>query len=96
MAADAAGNKKGRGGLVSYLTWAATKQATSFIPLLGRLLPHEVEAKQTSTTEITYRTVDEIREELIRRGVPLDTIAVELHALASKTNEDPDEPAPKK
>ena len=36
IAGEAAGNEKGTDGLVSYLKWAATKQAASYISLLGR------------------------------------------------------------
>ena len=88
MAGEAVGNKKGRDGMVSYLEWAATEEAASYMALLGRLLPQQLEAKQTSNTEITYRTVAEIREELIRRGTPLDIILSELQKLADKTRED--------
>ena len=92
IAAEAAGNKKGRDGAASYFEWAAIKQPASFMALLGRLIPQQLE---TSHTEIEYRSVDEIRQELTRRGVQLDTIAPELHALANKTGEDPDEQASK-
>ena len=88
IAGEAVGNKKGRDGLVSYLEWAATEQAASFIALLGRLLPQQLQTKQTSNAEITYPTVAEIREELIRRGPPLDIILLELQKLTKKTDED--------
>jgi hypothetical protein len=74
LAAAAAGSEKGRNGLFLYLKKVAKKQPSVFMPILARLLPLQVESQQTSKTEVTYRSVAEIRQELIKRGVPVDTI----------------------
>ena len=58
------------------------------MPVLARLLPLQVESQQTLKTEVKYRSVAELRQELIKRGVPVDTI---YPPLTDKTDEDPDE-----
>ena len=80
IATEEVGNQKNGRGLVGYLKWAAVEHAASVLQLLGRLMPQQLETKQTSHTEIVYRSAAEIRQELIRRGVPLETIATEVHA----------------
>lgn len=74
LAAAAAGSEKGENGLFLYLTKVAKKQPAIFLPLLGRLLPLQVESQQISKTEVTYRSAAEIHQKLIRRGVPVDRI----------------------
>jgi hypothetical protein len=41
-AGEDAGNKVGNGGLVSYLAFQATENPTSFMTLLGKVLPLQV------------------------------------------------------
>jgi hypothetical protein len=84
IAAEDSGNKRGKHGVVSYLTWVADKPAI-FMPALTRAIPRQFETKQVSHTKITYRSVAEIRRELIKRGVPVDTI---YPALADATDDD--------
>lgn len=86
LAAEAAGNKKGRGGVVSYLTWGAKNQPASFMALLARILPLQIEAKQTSHTEVIYRSVADIRQELLRRGISAE--ALERLALANQNSDE--------
>ena len=73
IAAEAAGNKRGKHGVVSYLTWVADKPAI-FMPALTRAIPRQLETKQTSHTEVVYSTVEEVRQKLLRRGVPVELI----------------------
>ena len=74
LAAAAAGSEKGKNGLFLYLKGVAKKKPAIFVPLLGKILPLQVESQQISKTEVTYRGAAEIREELIRRGVPVEFI----------------------
>jgi hypothetical protein len=74
LAAAAAGSEKRRNGLFLYLKKVAKRQPAVFMPVLARLLPLQVESQQTSKTKVTYRSVAELRQELIKRGVPVDTI----------------------
>ena len=93
IAAEAAGNKMGKDGVVSYLTWVATKQPASFMALLARLMPLQVEANETSRSEIVYRGSSEICDELIRRGVPLQGILSELQMVVRNSDASSDEEA---
>src|SRR5208337_1390711 len=74
IAAENAGNKRGKDGVVSYLTWVAEKPAI-FMPTLTRRIPRQVEKKEVSPQEVVCRTSAKIRQELIKRGrVPLHMI----------------------
>jgi hypothetical protein len=55
QAAEAAG---GKGGIAGYLTQQAKKHAAAFLALLGRVLPLQVQGRDTSEqiiVEIVYR-----------------------------------------
>ena len=79
-AAETAGNEVGGDGLVGYLTWVALNYATSFLPLLTRSMPQQLEPEQTSPPEeeTVLHTGEEICEQLRRRGVPLDSFVLAL------------------
>jgi hypothetical protein len=65
-AAEAAGNKIGGNGAISYLSWLAIRHPASFTALLARSLPQQVDAEEpVEEEEVTYRTVEEIREGLL-------------------------------
>lgn len=61
-----------RGGLVGYLRYVAREYPQSFVTLLNRVLPLQVRVDARSQTVV--RTVSEIREEMARRGVPLEAV----------------------
>ena len=86
LAAAAAGSETAKDGLFRYLKKVAKNKPAVFVPLLGRMLPLQVESQQPSKTEVTYRGVEEIRQELIRRGVPVDRIFSEPTSVNSATN----------
>lgn len=58
------------GGLVGYLKFLARQAPASFARLLGRVLPLQTKADTRETR--VYRTVEEIRAEIRRRGLPLE------------------------
>jgi hypothetical protein len=62
-----------RGGLVGYLRFLAREHPQAFATLLGKVLPLQVRVE--ARTETIYRTVSEVREELERRGIPLEAVA---------------------
>lgn len=62
-----------RGGLVGYLRYVAREHPQSFVTLLNRVLPLQVQVDARSQTVI--RTVSEIRQEMARRGIPLEAVA---------------------
>ena len=77
-----------RGGLIGYLRFLARKYPQAFATLLGKVLPLQVRVE--ARTETVYRTVSEIREELERRGIPLEAVApllIEADRTESKENE---------
>src|SRR5664279_1307616 len=88
-AAEAAGNEVGGDGLVSFLKWVALSHPTSFLSLLARSLPLQLEPEpeQTSPPEDdkVIHTIEEFREELIRDGVPPEALA---HALLQSCGKD--------
>jgi hypothetical protein len=65
-----------RGGLVGYLRFLARKHPQAFTTLLGKVLPLQVRVE--ARTETICRTVNEVRQELERRGIPLEAVAALL------------------
>lgn len=63
---------KGLDGLVGYLTRIAKTDPRTYAALLARVIPLHVTA--TSTTEVTYRSVEEVKAELRSRGILIDRI----------------------
>ena len=45
-----------------------------FVPLLGRLLPLQINARTQQTTKIVYKTVAEVRAALIARGLSAERV----------------------
>jgi hypothetical protein len=57
------------GTLEGYLLNIADNDKALFVPLLGRLLPLQINARTQQTTKIVYSTVEEVRAALIARGL---------------------------
>jgi len=81
-AAEAAGNEVGDDGLLSYLMRVALDHPSTFMPLLARVMPQQIESQQTSPptsqeppTSEELRTPEEICEHLRQQGAPLDGLA---------------------
>jgi hypothetical protein len=64
---------RGHDGLVGYLRFVAREYPPAFVSLLARALPQQVLVH--AQTEVTYRSVAEIGDEMASRGFPLDEIA---------------------
>jgi hypothetical protein len=56
-------------GLVGYLRWAAVHRPASFMMMLGRILPTQLNVKTTSSLKVTYKTVAEAKQALNERGI---------------------------
>jgi hypothetical protein len=82
-----------RGGLVGYLRYLAREHPQQFVSLLGRAMPLQVRVDARSET--VFRTVTEIREEMARRGVPLEAVAPLLIEQPPVKPEDEDDEAEK-
>ena len=63
---------KGLNGLVGFLTRIARNDPKTFASLLARVIPLHVTS--TSTAEVTYRSVDEVKAELAARGIVIDRV----------------------
>jgi hypothetical protein len=57
------------GTLEGYLLNIADNDKGLFVPLLGRLLPLQINARTQQTTKVVYSTVEEVRAALIARGL---------------------------
>jgi len=64
-------------GLAGYLKYLAINEPRSFAVLLGRVLPMQVTLPDnTSTPDVVYKTVEEVRAELREKGIPVDRFFV--------------------
>lgn len=77
MAADLAGkqlDKKNKDhlGLVRYLKWLAINEPSSFVSLLGRIIPLQIDAKIRN--EMVTNTRSELLQILSDRGLPVQSI----------------------
>ena len=59
----------GDGTLEGYLLDLADNHKALFVPLLGRLLPLQINARTQQTTKVVYSTVAEVRAALIAKGL---------------------------
>lgn len=64
----------GKDGRRGYLRWAAIHQPASFIGLLARFIPAELNVKTETMVTVSYETVEETREALIERGIDPDAL----------------------
>src|SRR5262249_34135171 len=65
---------KGKDQLVGFLRRVIKKDIRVFAYLLGRTIPYQVEGRLDVKQEVIYRSVDEVRAELMSRGIPLRVI----------------------
>jgi len=63
---------KGLDGLVGYLKSIAKRDPKTYASLLARVIPLHVTS--TNSTEVTYRSVEEVKAELRSRGILIDRI----------------------
>lgn len=87
------------GTLEGYLLDLANNHKPLFVPLLGRLLPLQINARTQVTTKIVYKTVAEVRAALIAKGMSaektdlllLGKIPQPLEVLGDVEDDDDDE-----
>ena len=70
---------RGLDGLTGWLRHLAREDIRSFAMLVGKVLPYTIAAEREVKVEVTYRTVAEIRRELLSRGINMESIARVLH-----------------
>ena len=57
---------------MGYLKRIARSDPRTYATLLARVIPLQVTS--TTTTEVTYRSVDEVKAELAARGIVIDRV----------------------
>jgi hypothetical protein len=62
------------GTLEGYLLNIADNDKALFVPLLGRLLPLQINVRTQQITKVVYRTVEEVRAALIARGLAAERV----------------------
>jgi hypothetical protein len=73
-AADVGEDGLGKGGLVGYLRRMARTEPKIFAPLLVRVLANPITVEDNDRPERVFRTAEEIRGELRKRGIIIDEI----------------------
>jgi hypothetical protein len=58
--------KTGVDGMTGYLEWLGINHPHTFAALLGRVLPTQLNIKTTSSLKVTYKTVAEANQALIK------------------------------
>jgi hypothetical protein len=82
LAAELEGSDtKGKDKLVGYLRMVARNDLRSFVMLLGRIIPLQVQFKGDVRVGVTYRSLDEIRRELANRGITMEVVQRITHSL---------------
>lgn len=77
LAAELEGsNGQGSDKLLGFFRKVAREDPRGFVKLLGRVLPLQVEKPTAEVREeVPYKSVDEVRRELVRRGITVDLVA---------------------
>ena len=80
-AARVGSDGRGKNGFVGYLTYLARRHPTVFAGLIAKVIPLQLAARvDHRVTEVTtYKTVAEVKAELVRRGIDLERLRKQLH-----------------
>jgi hypothetical protein len=76
----------GHDGLIGYLKWAGIHRPSSFLALLGRILPMQMNLKSERSLKVVYKTVEETRLALKERGIEPSMIAEVLQLTPPKND----------
>jgi hypothetical protein len=61
--------KTGKDGMQGYLEWVGINHPRTFVALLGRVLPTQLNIKTASSLKVTYKTVAEANKALKDAGI---------------------------
>src|SRR4029077_9481023 len=62
-------------GMTSYFAWLAITHPSLYTALIGRVLPQVIEGSgEGGAIEVVYRSAEEMKDELVRRGLPVPEI----------------------
>jgi hypothetical protein len=73
-------------GLVGYLRWAAVHRPASFMMMLGRILPTQLNIKTATTLKVKYKTSADANKALRERGIT-DVMVAEILKLEAPKKE---------
>jgi len=62
----------GSEGMVGYFEWLAVTYPAAYAGLIGRIYPSQVNAPVENNRREPYRSVEEIRQALLRRGIQFE------------------------
>ena len=75
LAAEAVGEDgKGKNGLTGYLINVARKRPDLFMPMLGKVLPLQINSKPETVkpSKVAYKTVADVMQEFLDRHIPIE------------------------
>jgi hypothetical protein len=72
---------RGKDGRPGYIRHLAEKYPPVYAKGLIRMMPQKIETKITSRANVVYRSSNAIRDELLRRNVPVDRILSAMYEL---------------
>jgi hypothetical protein len=78
---------RGKDGRAGYIRHLAEKYPPVYAKGLIRMMPQKIETKITSRANVVYRSSNAIRDELLRRNVPVDMIYPALTDATDATDE---------
>src|SRR5215471_10555312 len=67
----------GRDGLICYLTFVAQNEPRAYLGFLGRLLPLQINHFDSQVDDSRQLSLEELREELRRRGLPTSVFGID-------------------
>lgn len=71
-------DKRGKGGAVGYLKRIADYKPELFVRLLERLLPYQVTGKDGGPVQMTYETIEDVKQRMKERGLPVPVTLTQL------------------
>jgi len=78
----------GKDGLIGYLSFVALNEPRAYLGFLGRLLPLQINAHlDDQVDDGREMTLEEMREELRRRGLPYEHLSEHLSRISSLKDE---------
>ena len=92
MAAELEGSDgNGKDGLIGFLRRIVKEDIRAFAMLLGRVLPLQIDTKSDQRETIVYRSVAEIRAEMVARGIDVEAVVRALQRTMDDDDDDDDD-----
>jgi uncharacterized protein (UPF0335 family) len=84
---------QGKGKLIGFMRKIAQEDLRAFVSLLGRIIPLQVEQKtmDDKPKSTVYKTVDEVKRELISRGLDIEVMFKIMQATPAVNDDEPED-----